>query len=73
MKNDLNYASGMVSPFNTSKSGYISYGLSKRELFAVMAMQSFITTSDSFNEEMLDKVKKRSVLVADLLLEKLNS
>lgn len=51
---------------------YSEGGLTKREYFAVMAMQSFIRNNQSFKQEHYEESAKRSCACADALITELN-
>ena len=58
-------------PINTIEynNNYISTGLTKREYFAAMALQGFITKYGvDFQEEQI----KQAIFVADIFIEELN-
>jgi hypothetical protein len=48
------------------------YGLTKRELFAAMAMQGMIDPTDWPNEPALTEISRRSVIASDALIAELN-
>lgn len=69
-----------VHIFNTenkysSTEEFITYGLTKKEYFAGLAMQSMLglerDSSDSHIHDVIDRITTASVKAADMLLEKL--
>lgn len=60
-------------PINTLEynNNYISTGLTKREYFAVMAMQSIIQNKDGLDIK-IERIVESAVDTADALIEELN-
>ena len=61
------------SPINTIEynNNYISTGLTKREYFAAMVMQSIIQNKDGLDIK-IERIVESAVDIADALIEELN-
>jgi hypothetical protein len=51
---------------------FSSYGLTKREYFAAMAMQGMLANSRDYGDKSYEDMAKSSVYVADSLINELN-
>lgn len=70
---DKNYGSEPINPILDNEGNGCLKGLTKREYFAAMAMQSYLTPCNGWlSTNDLEEAAKRSTMAADALITALN-